>query len=340
VDQLKARMQQHRSTLLFGVPLLFILLVIIYYMLSGQTVSTDNAYVQGRRVGINAHVSGQVTSVHVKDNQRVNKGDLLFELDNRAFKIAVENAQAQLIYAKLEVLVLKAAYMEALTKALQAEHNYKFAQEEYERQVKLVAANISSEMQLNKAGNDYYIAKQQSEAANQGVAAALANMNNKANIPLKDHPVVQQAQANLDNALLNLEYTLIRAPSNGIVTKVDMLQPGDSIKAGEPVFALISLDDIWVEANFKETQITHMKVGQDVKIEVDAYPDIELTGKISSMSPGTGATFSLLPPENATGNWVKIVQRVPVRIAINHPPQDVFLVSGLSTNVTVDIKNH
>jgi membrane fusion protein (multidrug efflux system) len=165
-------------------------------------------------------------------------------------------------------------------------------------------------------------------------------LDNDPNIAIKNHPLVQKAQAELDKANLYLSYTTTYAPVDGIVTKVDKLQVGDYITRGAVVFSLISVDDIWVEANFKETQITYMRPGQRVKIKIDAYSDVKFEGKVNSLTPGTGSSFSLLPPENATGNWVKIVQRVPVRITISNwsdfPPNTFLVLSGLSATVTVD----
>lgn len=329
-------MQKHRKKLLIGVPLVFILFIIFVYLFGGRYESTDDAYVQAAKAGINSNVPGQVTHIYVKDNQLVKKDDPLFELDTRPYKIAVDNAKATLLYSKLKVLILKATYRQALAGKLEAVENYAYATKEYRRQKKLAASGVSSDMDLNKAFNMYQIARQQVEVANQQVQAALADLNNNPEIAMNEHPVVQEAQAGLDKANLDLEYTLIKAPFDGVVTKVEMLQVGDVVAAGEPVFALISDSNVWVEANFKETQITHMRPGQYVKIEVDAYPDMDFRGRVVSMSPGTGAAFSLLPAENATGNWVKVVQRVPVRVSINAEQNKVLLASGLSASVTVD----
>ncbi len=329
-------MQQYKKLLLIGVPVLFVIGIAVAYFFSGRYVSTDNAYLQAAKAGVNANLPGQVIEVYVKDNQAVQKGDKLFKLDDRPHKIALDNAKAQLTDARLKVLVLRATYLQALAKMREAEHNYNYAEREFERQKKLAASGISSDMQLNKASNDFQMVRQEYYASKEALAAALANLNNDPKIEQKDHPLVQEAQANWDRANLNLEYTLITAPFDGIVTKVDLLQPGDFIGAGEPVFAIISNENIWIEANFKETQITYMKPDQRVTIKMDAYPDLKLSGRIESLSPGTGSTFSLLPPENATGNWVKIIQRVPVRISLNKVPENVLLASGLSATVTVD----
>jgi len=332
-------MQQHRKLLLVGVPLFFLTIAILFYLFSGRYVSTDDAYVQAAKAAISVNVPGQVTHISVKDNQTVKKGTLLFTLDDRPYQIAVEKAKAQLTSARLQVQSLKATYKQQLANLDEAEHTLNYQQREYQRQKKLAAASISSQMQLDEATNRFQIAQQQFNAAKQQLDSVLANLNNNADIAVEQHPLVQQAQAGLNQAELDLSYTEITAPFSGVVTKVELLQRGDYINVGESVFALISDKDIWVEANYKETDITYMRPGQSVAIDVDAYPNENFTGVVVSLSPGTGSTFSLLPPENATGNWVKIVQRIPVRISIDSSTSEVILSSGLSANVTVDTEH-
>lgn len=329
-------MQNHRRKLLVLVPLAFFVMIMLFYLLGGRYVSTDDAYVQAAKASISSNVSGQVLKIYVRDNQEVKKNTPLFSLDDRPYKIAVATAKAQFISARLQVQALKATYKQRLADMKEAQHTLIYQQQEFNRQKKLAASGISSQMQLNKATNVLQNASQQFDGAQQQLANVLARLNNDADITIDEHPIVQQAQAQLDRANLDLSYTVITAPFDGIVTKVEQLQRGDYIKTGAPVFALISNKDIWVEANFKETDITHMRPGQYTSIDIDTYPNKEFDGIVISTSPGTGSTFSLLPPENATGNWVKIVQRVPARISINNIEPSFMLGSGLSANVTVD----
>jgi membrane fusion protein, multidrug efflux system len=336
---MKGWMNKHRRQLLIGVPVIFFLLAFIIYIFSGRYVSSDDSYVQAAKASINSYVPGHVLKIYVHDNQEVKKNAPLFSLDDRYYKIAVANAKAQLINARLQILALKATYQQHLANVQQAQETLDYQKEEYDRQKKLAANGISSQIQLEKTTNAYQNANQQFLASQHQLANVLASLNNNADLPVDAHPTVLEAQAQLDQANLNLSYTVITAPIDGIVTKVEQLQPGDYIKAGDPVFALISNKDIWVEANFKETDMTYMRPGQQAEITIDAYPDKTFKGVVASASPGTGSAFSLLPPENATGNWVKIVQRLPVRITIQNPDPALALSSGLSANVTVDTKH-
>jgi membrane fusion protein (multidrug efflux system) len=335
----KMWIQSHRRLLLVGGPILLLVGILIIYLFSGRYISTDNAYIRAAQATISSNVSGQVLKINIKDNQVVHRGDTLFRIDDRLFKLAVENAMAKLVSARLQVDSLKAIYQQQMANVAAAQSTFIFEQEEYERQKKLASSGISSQMQLNKAANTFNTVKQHLVAAKQELVRDLVNLGNNADIAVDQHPLVQQAQAVLDKVKLDLFYTAITAPMDGIVTKVEQLQVGDYINVGAPVFALISNKDIWVEANFKENQINYMRPGQHVTIEIDAYPDLNLQGHVVTLSPGTGSVFSLLPAENATGNWVKISQRLPVRIELDKVQDWDLLHSGLSVTVDVDTKH-
>ncbi|HUY84321.1 MAG TPA: HlyD family secretion protein, partial [Steroidobacteraceae bacterium] len=212
-----------------------------------------------------------------------------------------------------------------------------YRQREYARQRRLAASGIASRAQLDKAAQALQAAQQAVNAREQQAATVRANLGGDPRIDVDDHPLVRAARAALDLAELDLSYTTVYAPISGTVTKVDQLQPGDYVAAASPVFALVSDRDVWIVANFKETALTHMRVGQKARIEIDAWPDRTLAGVVTSFSPGTGASFSLLPPENATGNWVKVVQRVPVRLSIEDTG-GLPLHEGLSANVRIDTR--
>jgi membrane fusion protein (multidrug efflux system) len=319
-------------------PVLVLLAGGYWYLTTGRYVSTDDAYVQAARVSISTDISGRVVEIDVTDNQKVAAGQVLFRLDQRPFRIAVEEAEAQLATVRLQIHALKATYHQKRADARAAEATVDYQQHEFERQQRLLASGAASQQQFDQSRQAYENARAQLAAKQQDVANALANLGGDPDIPLAQHPMVQHAQAALDRAELNLSYTEIQAPENGIVTKVDQLQVGNYVTASTPLFSLMSTDRVWVEANFKETELTHMRPGQQATIEIDTYPDVVFQAKVQSLSPGTGLTFSLLPAENATGNWVKVVQRLPVRLSLDRFDPDAPLHAGLSATVEVDTR--
>lgn len=302
----------------------------------GRYMSTDDAYVQIARATIASNVAGQVAEVAVHDNQPVRKGDLLFRLDDAPYRVAVEAAQARLDAARLQIVAGKAAYRQQLASLRAAQDTVAYQQREYARQQNLLGSGISSQAQADQTRHALDAARQQLAAAQQQADSVLAMLGGKADIDVDRHPTVQQAKAELDRAQLNLDYTRITAPDDGVVTRVEQLQVGDHINAASPVFALLSVQDLWIEANFKESQLTHMRPGQAATIRVDTYPDHDFKAHVASIAPGTGSQFSALPPENATGNWVKVVQRLPVRLELDEHDAALPLHAGLSATVSVD----
>ncbi|MDB5976894.1 MAG: hemolysin [Nevskia sp.] len=309
-----------------------------FWFTGGRHMSTDDAYVQAARASISSNVAGKVAAIAVRDNQRVRRGDLLFQLDNQPYRIAVEEAQAKLGSTRLEVIAGKATYHQQLAALHSAQDTLDYQNREYQRQQKLVASGISSQMQFDQVQHALDAARQQVVSTQQQAASVLAMLAGNPDIDPDQHPTVQQAQADLDRARLNLSYTTIVAPDDGIVTKVEQLQIGDYINAAAPVFALISSRDVWVEANFKEDQLGHMQSGQQAMVKIDTYSGRTFKARVVSIAPGTGSQFSALPPENATGNWVKVVQRLPVRLELDPAEADAGLAlnSGLSAIVDVD----
>ena len=331
--------QRLRLPLMVAGPVLVLLVAGYWYLTGGRYVSTDNAYVQAARVAISTDVSGRVVKIDVKDNQHVNAGQELFHLDLRPFRIAVEEAKAQLATVRYQIHALKATYHQKRADARAAEATSEYQEREFERQKRLLTSGTASQQQFDQARQAFENGRQQLASKQQDVAVALANIGGDPDIPLEQHPMVQHAQAALDRAELNLSYTEIHSPENGVVTKVDQLQVGDYVNAGTPLFSLMSTDRVWVEANFKETELTHMRPDQEATVEIDTYPDVVFQARVESLSPGTGLTFSLLPAENATGNWVKVVQRLPVRLALGHFDQNTQLHAGLSATVEVDTRH-
>lgn len=330
---------RNRPLLLIGGPVAVVVVALIFYLMTGRYVSTDDSYIQSARVDISTEVSGRIREIEVRDNQLVHKGDVLFRLDTPAFNIAVADARAQLAAAMIKVPSLQAVYRQRLADQAAAKNTLDYDQREFARQTELQGQGISSRAQLDQAKNNFQSAQQQLAAAQQQTASALADLGGDANAQSASLPLVRQAQAALDHALLQLSYTIVHAPMDGIVAKVDQIQVGDHVNAATPLFALMSGTDIWVEANFKETDLTYMRPGQRATFSVDAYPGRTFTGHVLSTSPGTGSSFSLLPPENSSGNWVKVVQRLPVRLSIDGNA-GVPLAAGMSVEANVDTEHH
>lgn len=308
------------------------------YLNGGRFESTDDAYVKTARVSISANVAGRVVELAVHDNQAVHTGDLLYRLDDAPYRIAVEEAEAQLATARLRVGTLKANYRQRQSELASARDTLAFQQRELDRQQRLIGAGIASQAQVDKASHAFDEARSRIAGAQQEIGAVTAELGGNPALEPEQHPAVKQAQAMLDRARLNLSYTIVRAPSDGVVARVEELQVGSYVNASTPVFALVSTHDVWLEANFKEDQLAHMRVGQEASVQVDSYPGKTFKGKVVSVSPGTGSQFSVLPPENATGNWVKVVQRLPVRVELEGLDAAFPLHGGLSANVDVDTR--
>jgi membrane fusion protein (multidrug efflux system) len=325
-----------RLPLMIGVPVIAGVVALYFYLASVGYESTDDAYLRAAQVSISPNVSGRVIEVDVHDNQPVRRGETLIRLDERPFRIAVEDARARVANAGLQIESLKATYWQRMADLRSAQSTLEYQKREYERQTHLLASGISPQSLVERTLDARNQAQQNVISDQQQINATLASLGGDPNIPVERHPTVQEAQAQLDRALLNLSYTTITAPIDGIVTRVEQLQAGDYINAATPAFVLVSTRDVWIEANFKEVQLTHMLPGQSASVRVDAYPGRLIRAKVVSISPGTGSQFSLLPPENATGNWVKVVQRLPVRLQLE---DSVPVQSGLSVLVTVDTKD-
>ncbi|MDE2487441.1 MAG: HlyD family secretion protein [Alphaproteobacteria bacterium] len=329
-------LRRYRWPLMIAGPALILLIVAYFVITGGRYQATDDAYVQIAKDPVAPSIGGRVTDIYVTDNQFVHKGQLLFRLDSRDFQANAAAAQAQLANAMLQLQAQRAAYHQQAANVQAAQDAVSYADQEAARQRKMVAAGVASQQQLDQAVNAQRQAHAQLAAAQQAQAQALAAIGGNADTSPDAYPPVMQARANLQRAQLNVAYTEVYAPADGIVTRVDQMPVGTYLNASQTGFWLLS-GQPWIEANFKEDQLKKMRIGQPVDISIDAYPGT-LHGHVASFSPGTGQAFSPLPAQNATGNWVKVVQRLPVRIEFDRPPPGMAARAGLSVNVKVDVR--
>jgi len=334
----KPRRSRRRLVVMALVPALLLATGAFFWLTGGRYASTDNAYVQQDRVTITADVSGRIVGVDARENDHVTTGTVLFRIDPEPYRIALAGAEAALASARLQVEQLRASYEQAIAEEKAAADDVGFRQKSFDRQQGLLDKGVASQANFDTAENDLHAAQQALSQATQRREAALAALGGDPSIETDRHPMVLAALAQRDKAQLDLQNTDVRAPSDGVVAQSDRLQVGQYVTASTPVLALVGTGHSWIEANFKETDLTHMKTGEPATITIDAYPGRTLTGRVESIGAGTGAEFSLLPAQNATGNWVKVVQRVPVRIAFDGPVADLPLRSGLSAYVSVDLK--
>ena len=323
-----------RLALMAGVPLLLLAGGGWFWLTGGRYEETDNAYVQQAKLSLSADVSGRVSDVRVADNQVVKAGDVLFVIDATPFKIALSQAQAALASARVNVEQLKVSVGTAKAQLQAAEATLAIRQSAFDRTTSLVSQGVSASSSLDDSRLALQQAQTAVDLANQQLAAATAALAGDASINTDDHPMVLAALAAVEQAQRNLDKTTVVAPADGIVSNVSSLNVGQFIAAGAMIAALVETEDTWVQANFKETQLAELKVGQPVDIRLDAYSE-PLHGRVDSFSAATGSEFALIPAQNATGNWVKVVQRVPVRIALDGENGEV-LRTGMSATVTVD----
>jgi membrane fusion protein, multidrug efflux system len=328
-----------RRPLMLAVPILLAVLGAAYYLAEEPYVSTDDAFVRAAKIVVNARVAGQAVEIAVRDNQHVRQGQVLFRIDPEPYQIAVEQAEAHLASSRLQIDGLKATYRQQQAELQSANDTAAFDEREYYRKKSLVANDFTPREVYDQTETVLKVARQHVASVEQQIANTVVALNGDPDIVVDRHPTVRAAKAQLDRARLDLSYATVTASDDGIVARVDDLQVGNFVNAGASVFSLLSSRRIWVEANFRETGLTHMRPGQEATIAVDAYPDRTFNAHVVSMSPGTGSDFAVLPPENATGNWVKVVQRLPVRLEFDELDPNGPLFSGISVTARVDT-NH
>ena len=328
-----------RVLLLLGVPLATAALALHYYAEGGRHLETDNAYVKAHIIAVSAEVAGRVAEVAVRDNQPVAQGQLLFRIDPAPFKMALARANAQLANARTEVETLRAEHRVALADAAEAEERIRFLSLQLERQRRLREQGMVREAAYDEARHNLEAARARLSALHERAARGLAGLGGDVNLPTERHPRVLEARAALDSTALELARTNVHAPAAATVSNLK-LQPGVNLARGIAAFSLIQTGEPWIEANFKETQLANMHVGQSARVLADAYPGLEWRARVSAIAPATGAEFALLPPQNASGNWIKVVQRVPVLFTID-PDGEVAsgrpaLRAGMTVSVSID----
>jgi membrane fusion protein, multidrug efflux system len=325
-----------RMILLVVLPLIALAIGAFMYLGSGRYISTDNAYVGAQKVLITPDVSGKIARIIVREGQHVKAGDELFEIDREPFRIAVDQAKAKLLTVQTEFTNLKSDYRIYGELADVAQQNAELKKTNVERKKGLVASRAGSEVDYETAVSAQLTARLQAQLAVQRKDQAFNQLLGDPNLPMEKFPAYMLAAAALEQAQRDLDHTLLRAPIDGMATQVDSIQLGRFVTAGTPVFAVIDDSAPWVDANPKETDITNLQIGQRATVFVDTFPDTTFFGTVESVSPGTGAQFAILPPQNASGNWVKVVQRVPLRVRLDKDPMLSRLRAGMSAIVEID----
>jgi membrane fusion protein (multidrug efflux system) len=324
-----------RATLLVVVPVSAVLGGLYLYARGGQEVETENAYVKQHNLAVSAEVSGRVIEVAIRDDQPVEVGTLLFRLDPTPFEIAVARARAQMDVVRTDVQSLRVEYRTTLLDAASAEERIAFLAKQLERQELLKEKGMSRADVYDEAKHNLEEARSRLKTIHESTNRVLASLLGDPQLPAERHPRFVEAKAAYDAATVDLAHAVVKAPAVGVVTNMK-LQVGEHVEKGSAIFSIIQSGPVWVEANFKETQLTYMRPGQRAIVVADAYPDIEWQAKVLAISAATGAEFAVLPPQNATGNWVKVVQRLPVQLEVEQLPGQQQLRAGMTVTVTVD----
>jgi membrane fusion protein (multidrug efflux system) len=309
---------------------------LIFYFVTGRYVTEEDAYVQAVNVSISPQVAGQVVAIAARSNIAVKKADPLFNIDPEPYRIALANAEAQLGVARDQAHTLIETYRSRLKQIDEAKATADYAQTNYERQQHLYDNGAVPRATLDAAIRDLQAAKANLASLQREAAAALAQLGGNPDMPVDQQSTAKQAQAAVDTAARNLRLTSVLAPFDGIPNNVESTAVGAFLNAGQSAFPLVSTNDLYIEANIRETDLTYVKEGNPARVTVDAYPDSPIAAKVTTLAPASGSVFALLPPQNATGNWVKVVQRIPVRLSFGRLPDGVALRAGMSVKISID----
>jgi len=325
--------KRKRLALMLSLPLMLIAAGVYFWLVSGRTVSTDNAQVTAHVVSIAPEVGGRITQVFVTENQRVKAGDPLFRIDPEPYRIALMQADAAVGNARLQIEQMESGYSARVADIGAKASDVRLAEENFRRQQDLLAKGFTTRAAFDAARAALATAQSERNSAAADAQSALAMLGSS---PRGGHPQVEAAVAMREKAALDLKHTDVRAPISGIASQTERLNPGAMAVQMMPMVSIVGGGDPWIEANFKETQLAKIRVGQPAEVEIDAIPGRSFKARVTSIGAGTGSEFSLLPAQNATGNWVKVTQRVPVRLKFEEKP-DRPLVSGWSAHVTVRV---
>ncbi|KGF70971.1 membrane protein [Hoeflea sp. BAL378] len=332
----KTRSRFRRNLLMALVPALLVGAGAYVWIHGGRFEETENANLRLSRITIASEIAGRVVSVNVSENVPVKQGDVLFQVDPEPLQIALNQANAAVESARLNVIQLRAAYTQAVTQERIAADDAKYFDDNLARQTSLAAKGVATASSLDDARHTAQKANQDLIAATQSVSTAKAALANSLDGDIDAHPMVAAAIAARDKAAYNLAAATVRAPADGLVYQASSFRPGEYVSPGASLFSIVETTDPWIDANFKEPQLAHMQPDQSAEVVFDVYPDRTFRATVDSIGAGTGAEFSLLPAQNATGNWVKVTQRIPVRLKLVDPEAKILARSGLSATVTVD----
>ena len=342
-DEVRAESRRKllRRVLMVGGVAVFVIIATTFYLWSGRYIGSDDAYVHANKLMVSTDVSGLVATVNVKEGQTVKAGDVLFTLDPKPFQIAMNNAKAALAGVVQDVDSTRAQYRAAVAQIAAQQAQVNVNQQTLNRYEALVKENAIAPIQVDATRAALLTSQATLVSLRQTATTTLAKLGGSVDTPAARTPDYQKAQAAVDEAQRQLDHTVVRAPFGGIVSEVDSLQPGTLVISAMSAFTTTSAvgligDKTWIEADMKETELTHVHPGAPVDIKIDTYPGCAWKGHIDSLSAGSDSSFSALPSENASGNWVKVVQRIPVRIAIDKSGCDVPLRSGMSVVVSID----
>jgi len=325
-----------RWVLLVGVPVAALAVAGFIYATGGRFVGTDDAFTKADTVPISADVSARVVAIEVHDNQQVKAGQILFRLDDEAFRLAFAKAESKMAQTRNDILALQATYRGKQAGLRSAQAALAYAQSDNARQTALAAQGYAAKAKLDDTRRALDMARQQADSDRQAMDSIAAQLGDEPEKPAVQQAAYLQAMAERDQAALDLRHTVVRAPSDGTVGQVPSLQVGMYLKAGTQAFTLVHTNDVWVEANMKETDLTYVRPGQTATVTIDTYPDRSWQATVTSISPASGNELSVLPAQNATGNWVKVVQRIPVRLELTPMPGNPPLTTGMSAVVEID----